>query len=273
MFIDTHCHLDMIVQKEFDTPIHAHQMQQIADVLDVAHKNHVEKIITIGTSLTGSANAIAVAHEYDSVYATIGIHPCDAQELGVSGIITMKDAWHRWLKEKEKHKIVALGEIGLDFYHKPYNKGLQENFFTAQLDMAVEYCMPVIIHMRDATDETLAIVEPYAIAGLRGVIHCFGHGIDVAQKVMSWGWFVGLDGPITYPKNDALRAVVKDIPLECIVLETDAPFLPPQPFRGKPNVPAYIPLIAKEIATVKGCSIAVVEETTTRNAITLFGLG
>lgn len=273
MFIDTHCHLDMIVKKEFDTHIDAHQMRLVADVIDEAREHQVEKIITIGTSLIGSANAIAMAKQYPGVYATVGIHPCDAQELGAPGIITMNDTMHRWLKEKEKHKIVAIGEIGLDFYHKPFNRRLQEDFFKAQLELAVVYALPVIIHSRDATDEVLEIIEPYVLGGLRGVLHCFGHGIEVAHKVMAWGWFVGIDGPITYPKNDALRAEVKEIPLEYIVLETDAPFLPPQSFRGKTNKPAYIGLIAQELASVKGCSIACVKDITTRNAMTLFGLG
>jgi TatD DNase family protein len=265
MFVDTHCHLPMMVKKEFDTKLQKNHFPLIQKILDDAKQNNVERIITIATSIPESHNAITIAKQFENVYATIGIHPCDCKEL-----------WRQDFEEitkliKCKNTIVGIGETGLDFYHKPFFKQRQIDAFKFHIELALENNLPLIIHIRESVDEVLKILEQYKNQA-HGVAHCFSQSLDIAKLFIDWNFFIGIGGPITYPKNFTLRNIVKNISLEKIVLETDAPFLPPQPYRGQQNHPKYIPLIAQEIANVKEVVLEVVEEVTTKNACKLFGI-
>lgn len=268
MFIDTHCHLNMLVKSSFDTLLTDQELAAIEPIVREAHAAGVEKIINIGTSVPESLNSIAIAQRYDGVYATVGLHPCDCSEQ-----------WHADFKkieqlvvQKQKNKIVAIGEIGLDFYHKPFFRSRQEDALKAQLELALEHKLPVVLHVRDAGDELLAVLEPYVADLVGAVFHCFSQQQDYANIVLGWGCYIGIDAPITYPKNEGLREIVRNAPLNKILLETDAPFLPPQQYRGQQNKPVYVPLFAQTVADVKGVDIAVVEEVTTANACKLFTL-
>jgi len=271
MFVDTHCHLNIMAPKQPAEPLQEHHFMHIDVAVREAQAAGVTTIINVGTDLIESEASMAIAKRYPGVFATVGVHPTDCNALPASPQDVV-GALRSWLKHKEDHKIVGVGELGLDFYHKPYDEQKQKDYCRAQIELALEYHLPVVIHVREAADEALRLLEEYVKQGLRGVMHCFQQEQYVADQVCAWGLLVGLDGPINYPKNAALRETFKKIPLEHIVLETDAPFLPPQQLRGKQNRPAYIPLIAQELATLKGIELAVVEQQTTANAKRLFGV-
>ncbi len=270
MFIDTHCHVNMMVKETFDTPLQEEHYPLIVAIIAEAQQAGVEKIINIGTSLIESNNSVQIAKRFAGIWATVGIHPCDSAAAG--DLKTAIAALRGMLEQKEANKIVGIGEVGLDFFHKPYDKQKQIDFLKAQIELALEFELPLVIHVRDAAQELLKELEVYRKDRVRGVFHCFLQPADIAAVVVDWGFYVGLDGPITYPKNDALRALFKTLPPERIVLETDAPFLPPQQFRGKQNRPAYVPLIAQAYSKVRLVDEKVIEQTTTANAEALFGI-
>jgi TatD DNase family protein len=252
MFVDTHCHLTMMRQEGLDK------------ILQEASAEGVEKIITIGTTLDDSLASVEIARSYKNVFATVGIHPCDCSE-----------GWRKDFREfenlvkKDTNKdIVGIGETGLDFYHKPFFKDRQIDAFVAHIEFAIEHNLPLILHIRDSAEEALKVLEKYR-GEVRGIAHCFSQSQDVADILIAWGFCLGIGGPITYPKNNRLRDVVKQVSLENLLIETDAPFLPPQLFRGKRNYPKYIPIIAQAIADIKGIDVGVVESRTYQNFLSV----
>lgn len=268
MFTDTHCHLNMMVEKKFNEPLQEKHLPLINEIIDEAQRNHVSTIINVGTSLEESKNSIFIAQHFTNVYATVGIHPCDTSANWPSEFKQLKQL----VQEKEQYKIVGIGETGLDFYHKPYNAERQKDAFQAHIELALEYDLGLVIHVRDAAEATLRVLEPYARDIKRATIHCFVQDQTFADIVTQWGFYIGIDGPITYPKNEHLRTIVQHVSIEHIVLETDAPFLPPQPFRGKQNRPSYIPVFASLIADLKKMSLEQLAQATSKNAQNLFGL-
>lgn len=266
MFVDTHCHIGMMVLDQADQILTEKHFALIDEIIAATQQEHVDIMINIGASVIETNNSLALAKRYQQIFATVGIHPCDCSNTWLQDLKNMEI----FLKEKEKCKIVGIGESGLDFYHKPFNKSRQEDAFKVHIELAMAYNLPVVVHAREASDEVLKLLEPYVKQGLRGVLHCFSHSLYVAQQVLAWGFYIGIDGHITYPKNNELREIIKQVPHDRLLLETDAPFLPPQQFRGKRNSPVYIPLIAKYIADL--CEIAVekLERQTTANAFSLF---
>lgn len=268
MFIDTHCHLNIMGKKEFDTLLHADHFVAIEQIINQAKAAGVGAIVNVGTSLPESINSIEIAKRFKNVYAAVALHPCDCTESWKEDFEAIK----KLVIKKEENKIVAIGEIGLDFYHKPFVRQRQEDVFKAQIELALEFNLPLSFHVREAGDEFLKVLEEYVKEIKNGVIHCFSQKADFAKIVVDWGLFVGIDAPIGYPKNEWLREVVAGIPLDHIVLETDAPFLPPVEYRGKQNTPVYLPLFAKIVADIKGVSLEELERLTTINAIELFDL-
>ena len=271
MFIDTHCHLNIFAQREQGEPLTAAHFPMIDAAVQAAGAVGVTTIINVGTSIIESHESIILAQRYSGVYATIGVHPTDCNHLP-DNVRDVIQELKLMLGARELNKIIGIGETGLDFYHKPYQQQRQVHYFKAQIELALEHDLPLVIHVREAGDELLRVIEEFIPNGLRGVIHCFQQNLDFAQQVVSWGLMIGIDAPIDYPKNDSLRDVLRQVPLEHMILETDAPFLPPQRLRGKPNSPAYIPIIAAELARIKGVDLAVVEQQTTLNAKRLFRL-
>ncbi|MBY0353371.1 TatD family hydrolase [Candidatus Babeliales bacterium] len=268
MFVDTHCHLNMMVKTEFDTLLKPEHFVLVHDIIEQAKRAGVTQIINVGTSLPESMNSVALAQHFDNVYATVGLHPCDCTPTWRKDFEDIV----RLVKNKEENKIKAIGEVGLDFYHKPFDAQRQVDAFKAQIELALEYNLPLVIHVRDAGEELLRVLEEYVKEIKGATIHCFSQKQDFADIVVGWGFYIGIDGPITYPKNDELRSIVKATPLEHIILETDAPFLPPQQYRGKQNSPVYLPLFAQTIADLKGVSLEELARQTTANATKLFDL-
>lgn len=269
MFFDTHCHLDMMVAKERDELLVPERIAELDALVKSVHEAGVCGMINVGTNMLGSQRAIFLARRYSQVYATLGIHPCDCGNHWQEELRSFIPL----LEEKKAHKIVALGETGLDFFHQPYDKDRQVAAFKEQIELALRYNLPVIIHAREASDEVLNVVQEYVPNGLRGVLHCFSHPAYVAEQFLAWGFYIGMGAYITYPKNNDLRVLVQhDIPLEKLLLETDAPFLPPQQYRGKQNSPAYVPLFAQTIADLKKVHHDELGRVTTANAQALFSL-
>ena len=266
MLIDTHCHINMIVKKAFDVRLNEENIQHANNITNEAFNCGVKKILNIGTSFLESLNSIELANKFANIFASIGIHPNDCT----------KD-WHKELKELEKYlskinnKIIAIGETGLDYHYPEYDKQRQVDAFKAQIELALQYNLALSIHTRDAGDEVLKYLDQFKDENLRGVIHCFSEDLGFAQDAINMGFVLGIGGTITYPKNQILRDVVKSVGVENIVLETDAPFLPPQNIRGQVNHPKEIVTIAKYVSELVGLDLQTISTVTTNNCYKIFG--
>ncbi|HBL98940.1 TPA: metal-dependent hydrolase [Candidatus Dependentiae bacterium] len=266
MFTETHCHLEMIVEREGKAVLENSLLSWVGDIVKSAQKSGVEKIITVGTTVSSSQQSVQFARAFPPVFASVGIHPCDGTASWKEDFVSIKSL----IAETPASCVVALGETGLDFYHPGFNKERQKDLFRAHIDCALEEDLPLIIHTRSSVDETLAILKEYAATLPRGVFHCFLEDLAVAQEVVALGFFLGIAGPVTYPKNEMLRTVVLTLGLDHLLLETDSPFLPPQAIRGKINYPAQVATIGQYLATLLGVSSEAVASRTTENATRLF---
>jgi TatD DNase family protein len=255
VLIDTHAHLEM---REFDG--------DRDEVIRRAKDAGVEYIVTIGTTVESSRDAVLLADKYDFVYAAIGIHPHEAKDI-------LHPAYEVLRHFAQHKKVVAYGEVGLDYFHEHTQRSVQQRKFRDMLREAKELGLPVIVHDRDAHEDTLRILSEEWDPSLGGVMHCFSGDIDFARRVMDLGFHLSIAGPVTFPKAQALRETVRQIPIEQLLIETDAPYLAPQAFRGKRNEPAYVRHTAEEIAKVKGLSFDDVARITSYNAMQLFGIG
>jgi len=255
MLIDTHAHLEM---REFN--------DDRDDVIKRAKDAGVEYIVTIGTTVESSRDAVILADKYDLVYAAIGIHPHEAKDI-------LHPAYEVLRHFAQHKKVVAYGEIGLDYYYEHTQRIVQQRKFRDMLREAKELKLPIIVHDRDAHEDTLRILQEDWDPALGGVMHCFSGDIEYAKQVVDLGFHISIAGPVTFPKAQALRDVVKQVPIEQLLIETDAPYLAPQQFRGKRNEPAYVRYTAEEIAKVKGLTFDDVARITSFNAMQLFGIG
>jgi len=251
--IDTHAHLD--------SPQYNHDREQI---FSRALSAGVAAVITVGTDLESSHQAVDIAQGQHSVYAAVGIHPHEAAKSSAAD-----------LKELERlcqqPAVVALGEMGLDFYRNLSPAARQREVFVAQLELARQLRKAVIVHDRQAHAETMAILREQG-AGLRGVLHCFSGDADMAWQAIRMGFYVSIAGPVTFQNARKLHELARQLPLESLLVETDCPYLAPHPHRGQRNEPAYVRLVAEKIAALRGLPLEQVAATTTDNARQLFGL-
>lgn len=247
MFVDTHCHLSKEDYDNIDREIEE----------DKAAK--VFKKIVSGCSKKTIEEALLLKDKYDIVYVTIGYHPEYASTVTIEDLDYLKSL----LKEK---KVVGIGEIGLDYHYGKENIDKQKWLFEKQLEIAEEFNLPVVIHSRDATKDTIDILKKYKV---NGIIHCFSGSLEIANIYIKMGFLLGIGGVLTF-KNSKLKEVVKEISLDSVVLETDSPYLTPVPFRGKQNSSKYLCYIAEFIADIKNIDIKEVAETTSKNAESLF---
>lgn len=248
MLIDTHLHLENNVRTKL--------------IIDEAFANGVERLIISGCDKKGIEDALEIIKNNDNVYATIGFHPSEVGLINDDDLKCLKDLL------KSNPKIVGVGEIGLDYHYGKDDKLEQLRLFEAQLKIAQELKMPVVIHSRDAFQDTYDCLKKY---NLKGVIHCFNGSIEVANLYIKLGYYLGIGGVITF-KNSKLSTVVESISLENIVLETDSPYLAPDPYRGNENSPKYIPIIVDKISNAKKISTKEVEKITTDNVFRIFDL-
>ncbi len=248
-FVETHAHLDMIKRDP-------------ADVIQDAYQEGIMKIVTIGIDIESSRKNLKYAEQFQNVYTAMGFHPHESKK--------MKEAELAQLEAMFTHpKNVALGEIGLDYYYQHSPREIQKIAFREQISLAKNLDLPIIIHDREAHEDTRKILSEEA-KGMKVVLHCFSGDYDMAQWCIRQGYFFGIGGVITFQNARKLVRLILEIPLHHILLETDSPFLTPSPFRGKPNEPKYIPLIALRIAELKGETLSQVAEVTTRNASQFF---
>ena len=251
MIFDSHAHYD---SEQFE--------KDREEVLSSMQENGIGTIVNCAADWDSVTEVVDLANEYPFVYAAVGLHP---DEVGC-----LDEERFAYLKEQcQKEKVVAVGEIGLDYYWEKESHELQKQWFIRQLALARELDLPVIIHSRDAAADTLEIMQRYA-QGLRGVIHCFSYSKELAREYVKMGFFIGIGGVVTFKNGKKLKEIVEETPLRQILLETDCPYLAPVPYRGKRNSSLYLPYVAQEIASLKGISYEEVVAQTEQNGKRLF---
>lgn len=230
--VDTHAHLDLL-------------REDVGSALRRAAEAGVSGVVTVGINLESSRRAVEFARAFPSVYAVVGIHPHDAKQLD-------RDALRALASLAQDPRVVGIGETGLDFYRNLSPRADQERAFRSQLTLAHELSLPVVVHDREAHRETLRILEEYAPYEGRLIMHCFSGDTGMARAVMDMGGYISVAGPVTFPNAHRLQEVVRETPLERLLVETDCPFLSPHPHRGKPNAPERVVLVARKVAELKG---------------------
>ncbi len=230
------------------------------------HDDGVEYIVNIGCSMESSRQITQFVTKYDFVYGTVGVHPDDVENL------TSQDMDELAILSRGD-KILGIGEIGLDYHYDNIDKNCQKKWFAAQLNVAKQEKLPVVIHSRDAAADTLDLMKAENAGDISGVIHCFSYGVELAREYLNMGYYIGVGGVVTFKNGRKLKEVVEYTPLNRIVLETDAPYLAPVPYRGKRNCSAYLVYVAEEIARIKGVDVDAVYETTFENGKKLYALG
>jgi TatD DNase family protein len=253
MFVDSHCHLDKLDYQELH--------DGVQDVVDKAASAKVSELLSVGVTLEAFPNMLDMIEPFDNVHASCGVHPLDVESPFSLDL----------LKEYAKHpKVVAIGETGLDYHYKPETAPLQRERFEQQVALAVAMNKPLIIHTRDAREDTLSILTQGRAHKCGGVIHCFTEDLDFAKKAMDLGFYISISGIVTFRQAIELKEVVKQLPLDRLLIETDSPYLAPVPHRGKQNQPAYVVEVASYIAQLKSISLGEVADRTTQNFRSLF---
>jgi TatD DNase family protein len=254
MFIDTHVHLNA---DQYD--------EDLQEVIDRALENNVTKMIVIGFDRKTIERAMDLTEKYDFIYAVVGWHPVDAIDC------TPEDL--QWIEELAAHpKVVGIGETGLDYHWDKSPKEVQQEVFRKQIQLAKKVQLPIIIHNREATEDVLRILKEEKAEEVGGVMHCFSGSVETARESIDMNFMISLGGPVTFKNAKKPKEVAELIPIEHLMIETDAPYLAPHPYRGKRNEPSYVPLVAEEIARLKGLTIEEVGEKTTKNAEQFFKL-
>ena len=247
MYVDSHAHINYDMYEDLD------------EVINTATENNVMKVVNCSEDLKNSLDVIDLHKKYSNLYPAVGIHPQNVDKSNIGDIDKLEQIINN-------ENVVALGEIGLDYYYSRDNREKQILFFEKQLELSKKYDLPVIIHCRNATDDLLRILKKFDV---KGVIHCFSGSVETARELIKLGYYLGVGGILTF-KNSKLVDVIKSIPIEYILLETDSPFLTPEPFRKYRNEPKYIPIIAEKLAQLKEIDVNEVMKITTNNANSVF---
>ena len=253
MIIDTHAHYD---DEQFDA--------DREELLGSMEEGGIGLIVNVGSTVASWDKIVELTEKYPFVYGAVGVHPDEVGELDEEKFLRMADLLDR-------DKIVAVGEIGLDYYWDKEKHDLQKEWFVCQLGLAREKEMPVIIHSREAAADTFEIMKQHA-AGMKAVIHCYSYSPEMAREYVKMGYYIGVGGVVTFKNAKKLKQVVQEIPLESIVLETDCPYLAPVPYRGERNCSLYLPYVAEQIAELKGTTVEEVIQQTEKNSRELYGL-
>ncbi|MDO5145934.1 MAG: TatD family hydrolase [Eubacteriales bacterium] len=252
MIFDSHAHYD---DRKYDEDRH----EVLSHLIDAG----VERVVNISNGWEDMMRSLSLVEEYPFLYGTVGIHPCKVSDLNEDRMAEMKNLCR-------KEKVVAVGEIGLDYYWDQDAKEVQKDWFVRQLRMAKEENLPVVIHSRDASQDTFDIMKREHAGTTGGVIHCYSSSLEMAREYVKMGYFLGIGGVVTFKNSKVLKRVAAEIPLENILVETDCPYLAPTPHRGKRNTSAYLPLIIQEIADLRGTTPKEVEKVTYENACRLY---
>jgi TatD DNase family protein len=254
MLFDTHAHLNAEQYNE-----------DLEEVIARAQDEGVATMVVVGFDRPTIQRAIKLADQYDFIYASVGWHPVDA--------IDMTEEDLRWIEKLASHpKVVALGEMGLDYYWDKSPKDIQQEVFRKQIRLAKKVKLPIIIHNREATSDIIEILKEEGAEEVGGIMHCFSGSPEVAKECVKMNFYISLGGPVTFKNAKKPKEVAAEIPLEKLLIETDCPYLTPHPFRGKRNEPSYVKLVAEEIAHIKGVTLEEIAEATTKNAKKLFDI-
>lgn len=254
MLTDSHCHLDRLDLSRSDNSLDV--------ALDAAAERGVSRFLCVCISEANRQAVLDIAAKRDNIFASTGIHPCD-----VSGTVVSQQALTEWAQHP---KVVALGESGLDYFHSKDFVAEQQESFANHLIVGKEQKLPVIVHTREAKEDTLSLIAEHACRESSGVLHCFTEDWDMARRTMDMNFYISISGIVTFRNAEALRDVVRQTPLDYLLVETDSPYLAPIPYRGKPNMPAYVREVAEYVAELKGISYEALAEKTTANFLKLF---
>ena len=255
MIFDTHAHYD---DEAFD--------EDRESIIEELKTSNVGKIVNVGANLSSSQRSVDLANKYGFFYAAVGVHPDDAAEIDDEGLNRLREM-------AANEKVVAVGEIGLDYYWNKENADIQKKAFLAQIELAKELSLPIIVHSREAAKDTMDILASSDAAKTGGVVHCFSYSPEIALEAVKMGFYIGVGGVVTFKNAKKLKESVELIPMERILLETDCPYLAPDPFRGKRNSSLYLDYVVKEIASIKGIDEEKVIEITYKNALEMYGIG
>ncbi|MGM0523240.1 MAG: TatD family hydrolase [Bacillota bacterium] len=254
MLFDTHVHLNI---EQFD--------EDRDEVIQRAKVAGVEKMVVVGFDHETIPKAIALAEAHDFIYAAVGWHPVDAIDFTDDDLL--------WLEELTRHeKVVALGEMGLDYHWDKSPKDVQKDVFRKQIALAKKVKLPIIIHNREATEDVIALLQEEHAEEVGGIMHCFAGEVEHVEPCLEMNFYISLGGPVTFKNAKVPKEVAKVVPADRLLVETDCPFLAPHPHRGKRNEPAYVRLVAEQIADLRETSIETIEQQTTANALRLFGI-
>lgn len=248
MIFDTHAHYD---DEQFDL--------DRDELLGSMRENGIGHIVNVGANIESTRAALELAHKYDFIYAAVGVHPSDVEELN-------EDSFELLREWSQDGRCVAIGEIGLDYHWPDPEPELQKKWFRRQLHLAREQRLPVIIHSRDAAKDTLDILREEHAEEIGGIVHCFSYSREVAAQCVDMGFYIGIGGVLTFKNGRKMREVVEQTPMERILIETDCPYLAPEPYRGKRNNSLYLPYVVAEMARIKGITEDEVIRITEQNA-------
>lgn len=254
MLFDTHVHLNA---EQFE--------EDLEEVLGRAREVGVERMVVVGFDRPTIEKALQLIETYDELYAAVGWHPVDAVDC------TEEDL--NWIESLASHpKVVAIGEMGLDYHWEKSPKEIQKEIFRKQIQLAKKVKLPIVIHNRDATADVVQILKEENAAEVGGIMHCYGGSVETALECIEMNFYISLGGPVTFKNAKKPKEVAEQIPLDKLLIETDCPYLAPHPNRGKRNEPSYVSLVAEQIAELKGITVAEVAEVTTQNAKKLFDI-
>ncbi|MEL7649061.1 MAG: TatD family hydrolase [Sedimentibacter sp.] len=252
--IDSHAHLD---DESFD--------EDREEVIESLVDNHVEIVLNPGADLKTSRNAVALAEKYPFIYAAVGCHPHDSKYMN-------DDIMNIFRELAKNNKVLAIGEIGLDYYYDNSDRDVQRTWFREQIRLARELDLPYIVHDRDAHEDIFNIMKEEHTSSTRGILHCYSGSVEMAREFIKLGFYISLGGPVTFKKSKTPKLVAAEVPIDRLLIETDSPYLTPEPFRGKRNEPKYVSYVASEIARIREITAEEVALRTNQNFRRLFNL-
>ncbi|MGB4437710.1 MAG: TatD family hydrolase [Sedimentibacter sp.] len=253
-FIDSHAHLD---DGRFD--------EDREELINSLNDNGIEMVLNPGADLNTSKAAVSLAEKFSFIYAAVGCHPHDSKDMN-------DDTMNIFRELSKNKKVIAIGEIGLDYFYDNSDRIVQRKWFREQIRLAKELDLPYIVHDRDAHEDVFKIMKEEHYDGTRGILHCYSGSVEMAREFIKLGFYISLGGPVTFKKAKTPKLVAMEIPLDKLLIETDSPYLTPEPFRGKRNEPDYVKYVAAEIANIKNISVDTVAEKTNENFKRLFCL-
>ncbi len=253
-FIDSHAHLD---DERFD--------DDREELINSLQENGIEAVLNPGADLKTSRAAVALANKYPFIYAAVGCHPHDSKFMN-------DDTMNIFRELAKNKKVLGIGEIGLDYYYDNSDRETQKIWFREQIRLAKELDLPYIVHDRDAHEDIIRIMKEEHHTGTRGILHCYSGSVEMTREFMKLGFYISLGGPVTFKKAKTPKMVAKEVPMERLLIETDSPYLAPEPFRGKRNEPKFVKYVAEEIAGIREVTVSEIAEKTKENFKRLFNL-